>query len=115
MPGRTPAETAACHPVDITSDSANRLGTRSSEGCSGAATRVPSASGMRISSDWQPSSRETLLIQVLTYTPTCTARKADQSGASRASLGENSNVPGAELKIPDREIALGEDVDHVSR
>jgi hypothetical protein len=33
----------------------------------------------------------------------------------RASLGENSNVPGAELKIPDRELTLGEDVDHVSQ
>jgi hypothetical protein len=55
MPRRTPAEAAACHPVAITSDSANKLGTRSSGSSSGVATRVPSANGMRISSDWQPS------------------------------------------------------------
>jgi hypothetical protein len=47
--------TAACQPVLITSDSANRLGTRSSSGCSGVATKVPSAWGMRMYSDWQPS------------------------------------------------------------
>jgi hypothetical protein len=41
-------------PALITSDSASKLGTRSS-GWSGVAIRVPSASGMRMYWDWQPS------------------------------------------------------------
>ena len=47
-PGRTPAVTAACQPVLITSDSASRLGIRSSSGCSGVANSVPSACGIRM-------------------------------------------------------------------
>src|SRR5437762_14293301 len=45
--GFTLAATAANQPVPITSDSVSRLGTRSSEGTCGVATRVPSASGTR--------------------------------------------------------------------
>ena len=47
LPGPTSAATAANQPVPSTSEAASRPGTRSSEGRSGVATRVPSASGMR--------------------------------------------------------------------
>src|ERR1700738_676629 len=47
LPGFTFAASAANQPVPITSESANRLGIRSSDGTSGVATRVPSASGTR--------------------------------------------------------------------
>src|SRR5882762_11662654 len=46
-PAFTFAASAANHPVPITSESANRLGIQSSEGISGVATSVPSASGTR--------------------------------------------------------------------
>ena len=55
VPGPTPAETAACQPVHITSERASRLGIRSASGCPGVAMSVPSAFGMRIISAWQPS------------------------------------------------------------
>ena len=55
VPGWTPAETAACQPVHITSERASRLGIRSASGCPGVAIRVPSALGMRIFSAWHPS------------------------------------------------------------
>jgi len=48
-PGFTFAASAANHPVPITSESANKLGTITPEGTSGVATRVPSASGTRSS------------------------------------------------------------------
>ena len=54
-PGRTPAITAACQPVAITSLSVSSAGTIASSGCPGAATKVPPASGTRSSSAWQPS------------------------------------------------------------
>src|SRR6266404_5262371 len=46
-PDFTFAASAANQPVPITSESANRLGIRSSEGTSGVATSVPSARGTR--------------------------------------------------------------------
>jgi len=42
-PGFTFAASAANHPVPMTSEKANKLGTTSPEGTSGVATRVPSA------------------------------------------------------------------------
>ncbi|CAM5495454.1 hypothetical protein SVIOM74S_03713 [Streptomyces violarus] len=53
-PGLTPAALAAYQPVPITSDNVSRLGISSSVGCSGTATRVPSARGTRTYSAWQP-------------------------------------------------------------
>lgn len=55
LPGGTSALSAACQPVHMTSDSASRLGTRSSVGCSGVASRVPSAFWTLMRSAWQPS------------------------------------------------------------
>src|SRR6266705_1299850 len=46
-PGFTLAASAANQPVPMTSDSVSRLGSSSSEGTSGVATSVPSASGTR--------------------------------------------------------------------
>ena len=51
----TPAATAACQPVPMTSESASSEGTRASSGTSGVATRVPSASGTRAYSPCPPS------------------------------------------------------------
>src|SRR6478672_5453581 len=47
LPGCTSAATAPNQPVPSTSEAASRLGTRSSDGTSGVATKVPSASGIR--------------------------------------------------------------------
>jgi hypothetical protein len=52
-PGLTSAARAAYQPVPMTSDTASRLGTNCSSGCSGVATRVPWALGMRTYSAWQ--------------------------------------------------------------
>src|SRR6266481_5718986 len=46
-PGFTFAASAANQPVPMTSESVNKLGIKSSEGISGVATKVPSASGTR--------------------------------------------------------------------
>src|SRR5437879_3970852 len=46
-PGFTFAASAANQPVPMTSDTVNKLGIKSSEGISGVATKVPSASGTR--------------------------------------------------------------------
>src|SRR5207302_5699031 len=46
-PGFTFAASAANQPVPLTSESVNKLGIKSSEGRSGVATKVPSASGTR--------------------------------------------------------------------
>src|SRR5438445_313614 len=54
LPGCTWAALAPNQPVPSTSEAASRLGTRSSEGTPGVATRVPSASGIRASSAWVP-------------------------------------------------------------
>src|SRR5260221_13821851 len=53
-PGLTFAASAANQPVPITSESAKRLGISSSDGISGVATRVPSASGTRRNGAWAP-------------------------------------------------------------
>src|SRR5437667_12676533 len=46
-PGFTLAASAANQPVPMTSESVSKLGIKSSEGISGVATKVPSASGTR--------------------------------------------------------------------
>ena len=53
-PSRTPAATAACQPVAITSDSASNDGTRSSSGTPSVFTRLPSAWVTRAYSAWPP-------------------------------------------------------------
>src|SRR5229473_2737476 len=53
-PGFTFAASAANQPVPITSETASRLGIRSSGGIPGVATRVPSASGTRSTGDEFP-------------------------------------------------------------
>ena len=55
LPGPTPAETAPCQPVLITSERASSEPIRSASGGPGVASRVPSALGTRIISAWQPS------------------------------------------------------------
>ena len=54
LPGPASAATAANQPVPSTSEAASSDGIRSASGMPGVATRVPSASGMRASSDWVP-------------------------------------------------------------
>ena len=54
LPGPASAATAANQPVPSTSEAAISDGIRSGSGMPGVATRVPSASGMRASSDWVP-------------------------------------------------------------
>ena len=54
LPGPASAATAANQPVPSTSEAAISDGIRSASGCPGVATSVPSASGMRASSDWVP-------------------------------------------------------------
>lgn len=53
-PACTRAAKAAYHPVPSTSETASRLGIRSSGGTSSVATSVPSASGTRASGAWAP-------------------------------------------------------------
>ena len=54
LPGPASAATAANQPVPSTSDAAISEGMRSASGIPGVATRVPSASGIRASSDCVP-------------------------------------------------------------
>src|SRR3954447_6287057 len=54
FPGPASAAPAPNHPVPSTSEAASSDGMRSSLGCPGVATRVPSANGIRARSAWVP-------------------------------------------------------------